>query len=86
MSHDDEPPAARRRFLAQGAAAAAALLAGGQAQSDEAAPPGIPEWMTTPGADVGSQTCGHPPSSAALALPRAPSVEILERNRAVRTL
>jgi sulfane dehydrogenase subunit SoxC len=60
MSHDDEPPAARRRFLAQGAAAAAALLAGGQARSDEAAPPGIPEWMTTPGADVGSQTYGLP--------------------------
>jgi len=60
MSHDDEPPAARRRFLAQGAAAAAALLAGGQARSDEAAPPGIPEWMKTPGADVGSQTYGLP--------------------------
>ncbi len=60
MSHDDEPPAARRRFLAQGAAAAAALLAGGQARSDEAAPPGIPDWMKTPGADVGSQTYGLP--------------------------
>ena len=59
MSHDDEP-SARRRFLAQGAAAAASLLAGGQARSDEVAPPGIPDWMRTPGADVGSQTYGLP--------------------------
>jgi hypothetical protein len=86
MSHDDEPPAVRRRFLAQGAAAAGALLAGGQARSDEAAPPAIPEWMKTPGADVGSQTYGHLPSPAAPVLPSAPSVEILERNRTVRTL
>jgi sulfane dehydrogenase subunit SoxC len=59
MSHDDEPPA-RRRFLMQGAAAAAGVLAGGRARANEAAPPGIPEWMKVPGADVGSQTYGLP--------------------------
>jgi sulfane dehydrogenase subunit SoxC len=60
MGHNDEPPAPRRRFLAQVAATTAALLAGGQARSDEAAPPGVPDWTKTPGADVGSQTYGLP--------------------------
>ncbi|WP_342107737.1 sulfite dehydrogenase [Methylobacterium sp. SI9] len=63
MTRDPDDPPARRRFLVQGAAAAAALV-GGRAQADghpeEAAPPAIPAWMKTPGADVGSQTYGTP--------------------------
>ena len=63
---DDAPKKipARRRFLAQGAAAAAGILAGsgtpGRGRADAAAPPGIPDWMKEPGADVGSQTYGQP--------------------------
>ena len=63
---DDAPKKspARRRFLAQGAAAAAGILAGsgapGRSRADAAAPPGIPDWMKEPGADVGSQTYGQP--------------------------
>ncbi|MCJ2020778.1 MULTISPECIES: sulfite dehydrogenase [unclassified Methylobacterium] len=59
MTRDSDDPPARRRFLVQGAAAAAALV-GGRARADEAAPPAIPDWMKTPGADVGSQTYGTP--------------------------
>ncbi|MCJ2136585.1 sulfite dehydrogenase [Methylobacterium sp. J-026] len=59
MTRDPDGPPARRRFLVQGAAAAVGALAGA-ARAEEAMPPGTPEWMTVPGADVGSQTYGTP--------------------------
>lgn len=59
MSDDDTTIPARRRFLVQGAAAAVGAVAGA-ARAEEAKPPGIPEWMKAPGADVGSQTYGTP--------------------------
>ncbi|GJE12098.1 sulfite dehydrogenase [Methylobacterium longum] len=59
MSDNDTTIPARRRFLVQSAAAAVGAVAG-TAHAEEAAPPGIPDWMRAPGADVGSQTYGTP--------------------------
>ncbi len=59
MSDSDTTIPARRRFLVQGAAAAVGAVAG-SARAQEATPPGIPDGMKAPGADVGSQTYGTP--------------------------
>ena len=59
MSDSDTTIPARRRFLVQGAAAAVGAVAG-SARAEEATPPGIPDGMKAPGADVGSQTYGTP--------------------------
>jgi sulfane dehydrogenase subunit SoxC len=60
----------RRRLLSEGGAllggAVASGVAGGQALADQPAPhdgnlpPNVPEWMKTPGADMGSQPYGSP--------------------------
>ncbi|WP_336487609.1 sulfite dehydrogenase [Methylobacterium nigriterrae] len=59
---------ARRQFLGQGAAlvsgALAGSLAGGGARAEGTAagngPPAVPDWMKSPGADVGSEVYGTP--------------------------
>ena len=65
----DIPSRSRRKFLREGGAAVGGLVAGAaisdQAYADDAKatdnlPPNIPEWMKTPGADVGSQPYGTP--------------------------
>ena len=60
MSANATTSPARRRFLVRGAAAAVGAVAGGAARAEEATPPGIPDSMKAPGADVGSQTYGTP--------------------------
>ncbi|SEH80122.1 Oxidoreductase molybdopterin binding domain-containing protein, partial [Methylobacterium sp. 275MFSha3.1] len=60
MTDDNTTIPARRRFLRRGVAAAVGMVAGHGARAEEASPPGIPESMKAPGADVGSQTYGQP--------------------------
>ncbi|WP_238205884.1 molybdopterin-dependent oxidoreductase, partial [Methylobacterium aerolatum] len=60
MNDDDTTSPARRRFLVQGAAAAVGAVAGSGARAEQAAPPGVPDWMKAPGADTGSQPYGTP--------------------------
>ena len=57
--------ASRRRFLREGAVAGGAVLAGGlvrdvRAEGSENLPPNVPEWMKTPGEEMGSQPYGTP--------------------------
>ncbi|WP_342107883.1 sulfite dehydrogenase [Methylobacterium sp. SI9] len=59
MNDDGTTIPARRRFLVQGTAAAVGAVAGG-ARAEQAAPPGVSDWMKAPGADTGGQPYGTP--------------------------